>query len=477
MISPLKFFTDNFNLTLADIENLLSASLSRGGDYADLYFEYSVLSNLSLEEQLIKSANRAISQGVGVRVLSGERTGYAYCDEIDIAAIRTAASTAAHIAHSTANSAPIKIKNHQPTRNLYDVAVPVRDEPLERKIALLNRADTAARAFDKRIREVQASIVDEYKIILIATSEGLLIGDVQPLMRMNVSCIADDDGNLQSGRMGGGGRDSLEFFDQKFSPEFFANEAARQAILQLEAVEAPAGTNEVVLGPGWPGILLHEAIGHGLESDFNRKGTSAFSGLIGQKVASELCTIVDDGTINARRGSINIDDEGNPSSRTVLIENGILRGYLQDHLSSKLTGAALTGNGRRESYQSLPMPRMTNTFMLSGQDDPESIIKSVKRGLYAVNFGGGQVDITNGKFVFSTSEAYLIEDGKVTAPVKGATLIGHGPTALTKVTAVGHDLGLDTGVGLCGKNGQSVPVGVGLPTIKISEMTVGGTKG
>ena len=477
MISPLKFFTDNFNLTLSDIENLLSAALSRGGDYADLYFEYSVLSNLSLEEQLIKSANRAISQGVGVRVLSGERTGYAYCDEIEVSAIRTAASTAAHIAQSVAYTAPIKVTNRQPSRNLYDVATPLRDEPLERKIALLNRADSAARSFDQRIREVQASIVDEYKIILIATSDGLLVGDVQPLMRMNINCIADDDGNLQSGRMGGGGRDSLEFFDQKFSPEFLANEAARQAILQLEAVDAPAGTNEVVLGPGWPGILLHEAIGHGLESDFNRKGTSAFSGLIGQKVASELCTIVDDGTIDARRGSINIDDEGNPSSRTVLIENGILRGYLQDHLSSKLTGAALTGNGRRESYQSLPMPRMTNTFMLSGQDDPESIIKSVKRGLYAVNFGGGQVDITNGKFVFSTSEAYLIEDGKVTAPVKGATLIGHGPTALTKVTAVGHDLELDKGVGLCGKNGQSVPVGVGLPTIKISEMTVGGTKG
>ena len=477
MISPLKFFTDNFNLTLSDIENLLSAALSRGGDYADLYFEYSVLSNLSMEEQLIKSANRAISQGVGVRVLSGERTGYAYCDEIDVGAIRTAASTAAHIAQSVAHTAPIKVTNRQPSRNLYDVTTPLRDEPLERKIALLNRADSAARSFDRRIREVQASIVDEYKIILIATSDGLLVGDVQPLMRMNINCIADDDGNLQSGRMGGGGRDSLEFFDQKFSPEFFANEAARQAILQLEAVDAPAGTNEVVLGPGWPGILLHEAIGHGLEADFNRKGTSAFSGMIGQKVASELCTIVDDGTIDARRGSINIDDEGNPSSRTVLIENGILRGYLQDHLSSKLTGAALTGNGRRESYQSLPMPRMTNTFMLSGQDDPESIIKSVKRGLYAVNFGGGQVDITNGKFVFSTSEAYLIEDGKVTAPVKGATLIGHGPTALTKVTAVGHDLGLDKGVGLCGKNGQSVPVGVGLPTIKISEMTVGGTKG
>jgi TldD protein len=342
---------------------------------------------------------------------------------------------------------------------------------------MLQRADRTARAYDKRIREVQASVIDEFKVILIATSEGLLIGDVQPLVRMNVSCIADDDGNLQAGRTGGGGRAGLDIFVDQRSPEQFATNAARQAIVQLDAIEAPAGAMEVVLGPGWPGILLHEAVGHGLESDFNRKGTSAFSGLIGQKVASELCTIVDDGTIEGRRGSLNIDDEGNPTSRTVLIENGILRGYLQDHLSAKLTKVNRTGNGRRESYQCLPMPRMTNTFMLSGQDAPQDIIASVKRGLYAVNFGGGQVDITNGKFVFSTSEAYLIEDGKITTPVKGATLIGHGPTALTKVTAVGHDLALDQGVGLCGKNGQSVPVGVGLPTIKISEMTVGGTKG
>ena len=278
---------------------------------------------------------------------------------------------------------------------------------------------------------------------------------------MNVSCIADDDGNLQSGRTGGGGRAGLDIFVNQRAPEQLATNAARQAIVQLNAIEAPAGAMEVVLGPGWPGILLHEAVGHGLESDFNRKGTSAFSGLIGQKVASELCTIVDDGTIDGRRGSLNIDDEGNPTSRTVLIENGILRGYLQDYLSAKLTKARLTGSGRRESYRCLPMPRMTNTFMLSGQDAPQDIIASVKRGLYAVNFGGGQVDITNGKFVFSGSEAYLIEDGKITAPVKGATLIGHGPTALTKVTAVGHDLALDQGVGLCGKNGQSGPVGVG----------------
>ena len=477
MTSPLSYFTDNFNLTVSDIEKLLAVALSRGGEYADLYFEYAVLSNLSLEEQLIKSANRAITQGVGVRVISGERTGYAYCDEIEPEAIRTAALTAAHIANSTATVAPVNVTASQPKHDLYSVAHPSSEEPLERKIELLQRADQTARAYDKRIREVQASVIDEFKVILIATSAGLLIGDVQPLVRMNVSCIADDDGNLQSGRTGGGGRAGLEIFVEQRAPEQLATNAARQAIVQLNAIEAPAGAMEVVLGPGWPGILLHEAVGHGLESDFNRKGTSAFSGLIGQKVASELCTIVDDGTIDGRRGSLNIDDEGNPTSRTVLIENGILRGYLQDYLSAKLTKARLTGSGRRESYRCLPMPRMTNTFMLSGQDAPQDIITSVKRGLYAVNFGGGQVDITNGKFVFSGSEAYLIEDGKITAPVKGATLIGHGPTALTKVTAVGHDLALDQGVGLCGKNGQSVPVGVGLPTIKISEMTVGGTKG
>ncbi len=477
MTLPLSFFIENFPISVAEIEKLLSDALSRGGDYADLYFEYSVLSNLSLEQQLVKSANRAITQGVGVRVISGERTGYAYSDEIAPRSIRTAALTAAHIANSTGNQAPINVTAQPPTHNLYAVEHSASEQPLERKIDLLKRADRTARSYDRRIREVQASLVDEYKVILIASSDGLLIGDVQPLIRMNVNCIADDDRNLQSGRSGGGGRAGLEFFETVQTPESFAHAAAQQAICLLAAVEAPAGAMEVVLAPGWPGILLHEAVGHGLESDFNRKGTSAFSGLIGQKVASELCTIIDDGTIGGRRGSLNIDDEGQPTSKTVLIEKGILRGYLQDRLSSRLTGAALTGNGRRESYQCLPMPRMTNTFMLSGQDAPEDIIASVKRGLYAVNFGGGQVDITSGKFVFSASEAYLIENGKITAPVKGATLIGHGPSALTKVTAVAHDLTLDHGVGLCGKNGQSVPVGVGLPTIKISEMTVGGTKG
>ena len=477
MIAPLSFFTEHFNLTVSDIENLLSTALSKGGDYADLYFEYSVSSNLNLEEQIIKSANRSVTQGVGVRVVAGERTGYAYCDEIDRDAIRRAALTAAHIASSEASPGPVNVSSAHPQHNPYPVTRQLSDESLERRIELLQRAEKAARSYDPRIREVQSIFVDKHKIVLIATSDGLLIGDVQPLVRMNVSCIADDDGNLQRGYAGGGGRDNLDYFDKVRTPEFFATESARQAIALLEAIEAPAGAMEVVLGPGWPGVLLHEAVGHGLESDFNRKGTSAFAGLIGQRVASELCTVVDDGTIPGRRGSLNIDDEGNPTTHTVLIEKGILRGYLQDKLSARLTRAALTGNGRRESYQHVPMPRMTNTYMLSGESTPEEIIRSVRRGLYAVNFGGGQVDITNGKFVFSASEAYLIEDGKITAPVKGATLIGNGPVSLTKVTAVGNDLRLDEGVGVCGKNGQSVPVGVGMPTIRISEMTVGGTRG
>ena len=333
-----------------------------------------------------------------------------------------------------------------------------------------------ARGFDRRIREVQSAIADEMKYVMIATSDGRLVGDTQPLARFAISCIADDDGNLQVGRSGGGGRVGIDFFDETLTPEHFGNDAARQAIIQLEAVPAPAGKMEVVLGPGWPGIMLHEAVGHGLESDFNRKQSSAFSGLIGQRVASELCTVVDDGTIPGRRGSLNIDDEGQPTSRTVLIENGILRGFMSDYLNSGLMKTERTGNGRRQSYKHMPLPRMTNTFMLSGESSRDDIIRSVKRGLYAVQFGGGQVDITSGEFAFSASEAYLIEDGKVTAPVKGATLRGTGPEALKQVTAVGNDLELDSGVGMCGKEGQSVPVGVGIPTIKISEMTVGGTQ-
>jgi TldD protein len=475
MIEPIEFFTGKFNISISDIESLLGVALSRGGDYADLYFEYATLNSLNLEEQIIKSANRAARLGVGVRVISGEKTGYAYCDEIDVAAIRKAALTAAHIAQSGFGAGPVKVSRSNPARDLYPVTQLIDDEPLPQKIELLNRIDRTSRAFDRRIREAQVSLADEFKLVLIATSEGSLVGDAQPLARMRVMCIADDDGNLQSGVSGGGGRVGMDFFSDRLL-DHYANEAARQAIVQLEAQDAPAGSMEVVLGPGWPGVLLHEAVGHGLEADFNRKGMSAFSGLIGQKVASELCTVVDDGAMPNRRGSLNIDDEGNPTSKTVLIENGVLRGYLQDKLSSRLTGASLTGNGRRESYRRMPMPRMTNTYMLNGASAPDEIIRSVKRGLYAVQFGGGQVDITNGKFVFNATEAYLIEDGKVTAPVKGATLIGNGPDALTKVTAVANDLALDEGVGTCGKDGQSVPVGVGIPTIKISEMTVGGTK-
>jgi TldD protein len=475
MTEPIKFFTGKFNISVSDIESLLGVALSRGGDYADLYFEYATLNSLNLEEQIVKSANRAARLGVGVRVISGEKTGYAYCDEIDVAAIRKAALTAAHIAQSGSGAGPINVSRVSPAHDLYPVAQLIDDEPLPRKIELLDRIDRTSRAFDRRIREAQVSLADEFKVVLIATSEGKLIGDAQPLARMRVMCIADDDGNLQSGVSGGGGRVGMDFFSDRLL-DHYANEAARQAIVQLEAQDAPAGSMEVVLGPGWPGVLLHEAVGHGLEADFNRKGMSAFSGLIGQKVASELCTVVDDGAMPNRRGSLNIDDEGNPTSRTVLIENGVLRGYLQDKLSSRLTGASLTGNGRRESYRHIPMPRMTNTYLLNGASDRDEIIRSVKRGLYAVQFGGGQVDITNGKFVFSATEAYMIEDGKVTTPVKGATLIGNGPDALTKVTAVANGLSLDEGVGTCGKDGQSVPVGVGLPTIKISEMTVGGTK-
>jgi len=471
-----KFFFDRYGLTIGEIDKLLAAALARGGDYADLYFEYRVANSVNIEEQIIKQAAKSIVQGVGVRVVIGEKTGYAYTDEIAFDAIRRAAETASHIAR-TGGINQIQGVNATPNAlNLYPVEVPLSSIELSRKIELIKQADKAARAYDRRIREVQSSVSDEMKYVMIATSTGRLVGDVQPLARFGISCIADDDGNLQVGRSGGGGRVGIDFFETQMPPQQFADEAARQAITQLEAVATPAGTMEVVLGPGWPGILLHEAVGHGLESDFNRKQTSAFCGLIGQPVASELCTVVDDGTLPDRRGSLNIDDEGEPTSRTVLIENGILRTYMSDYLNAGLTRSSRTGNGRRQSYKHMPIPRMTNTFMLAGSDDKEDIIRSVKRGLYAVQFGGGQVDITNGEFAFSASEAYLIEDGRVTAPVKGATLRGNGPQALKHVTAVGNDLALDPGVGVCGKEGQSVPVGVGIPTIKISEMTVGGTQ-
>ncbi len=473
----IEFFTSRYGITTDDLNALLGEALGKGGDYADLYFEYRRNSSLGLEDRIVKSANQAISQGVGVRVISGEKTGYAYTDDISVGSIRKAAFTAACIAKDGGPVTRVDVSPRANAHDLYSTPEPVSEVSIDRKIALLKEVDELAYAKDKRIQKVQASLADEYKVVMIATSEGILAGDIQPLARVGVSCIADQDGDLKAGRAGGGGRRGFEMFESgDLAPEALVAEAVRMAVLQYDAVEAPAGPMEVVLGPGWPGILLHEAIGHGLEADFNRKKTSAFSEMIGKRVASEHCTIVDDGTLPGRRGSLNVDDEGHVTSRTVLIENGILRGYINDYLNAKLLGVPFTGNGRRESYQHIPMPRMTNTYMLSGGEAPEDIIKSVKRGLFAVQFGGGQVDITSGKFVFSASEAYLIEDGKITAPVKDATLIGNGPDVLTKVTAVGNDSELDQGVGTCGKDGQSVPVGVGLPTIRISEMTVGGTQ-
>jgi TldD protein len=470
-------FFDKYNVTTTDLETYLSEALSRGGDYADLYFEYRINHSIVLEEQIIKSATKSVSLGVGVRVISGEKTGYAHSDDLNRENVIKAARTAAFIANSSPHGGKLQVPTPlSQERSLYSISTFPAELEIAQKIALLGQADEAARAADPRIRQVQASYVDETKHVLIVTSDGKAAWDVQPMVRLNVMCIAEEAGKRQSGYQGAGGRRSLDIFSGDLDPRAIARESARQAILQLGAVDAPAGSMEVVLGPGWPGILLHEAIGHGLEADFNRKKTSAFTGLIGQKVASELCTVVDDGTIPFRRGSLNVDDEGNSTHQTVLIENGILQGYLQDRLSAKLMKSSVTGNGRRQSYDHIPMPRMTNTFMMSGESAPEDIIKSVKKGLYAVQFGGGQVDITSGKFVFSASEAYLIEDGHLTATVKGATLIGDGPTVLRQVTAVGNDLKLDQGVGVCGKDGQSIPVGVGLPTIKIREITVGGTE-
>ena len=469
-----KFFFDRYGLAQADVERYLAAALSAGGDYADLYFEYQTSTSVSLDESMVKSATQGISVGCGVRVLAGERTGYAYTDDLSSGKILHAARTAALIASGPAKQ-PVVGMTGKPAHNLYPVPLPSVEADVLAKVDLVQRADKAARAYDSRIAEVRVGYADELRKILVIGSDGSFAEDSQPLSRMSVFCIAKTATGSARGSSGGGGRVGLEFFQTEKPPEHFAAEAARQAILQLDAREAPAGEMEVVLGPGWPGVLLHEAIGHGLEADFNRKKTSAFSGLLGQRVASDKCTIVDNGTIPGRRGSLNVDDEGNSTGATVLIEKGILKGYLTDKLSSRLMGMANTGNGRRESYQHIPMPRMTNTYMLSGQDAPEDIIKSVKYGVYAVNFGGGQVDITNGKFVFSASEAYLIEDGKVTSPLKNATLIGHGPDVLTKVSMVGNDLQLDEGVGTCGKDGQSVPVGVGIPTLKVDRLTVGGT--
>jgi len=469
-------FGEKFGLTERDLESFLAEALSKGGDYADLYFEYLATSSISLDESIIKSATQGVTLGVGVRVLSGERTGYAYSDDLSPDKIRKAARTAACIASGPATQLTAGLQPSE-KRDLYSVPVLASDTPLAGPAQLVKRADAAARAHDSRIFQVQAAYADSVRHVLVATSDGRLSVDRQPMARLNVSVLArEGDGVPQRGYAGGGGRIGLDFFANENSPEAFAADAARQAIVQLHAVDAPAGEMTVVFGPGWPGILLHEAVGHGLEADFNRKGVSAFSGRLGQQVASPLCTVVDDGTIASRRGSLNVDDEGETTQQNVLIENGILRGYLTDKLSARLTQSKSTGSGRRESYQHYPMPRMTNTFMLAGESDPEEILKSVKNGLYCANFGGGQVDITSGNFVFSASESFLIEDGRLTAPVRGATLIGNGPEALKFVSMTGNDLKLDQGIGVCGKEGQSVPVGVGIPTIKIDKMTVGGTR-
>ncbi len=469
-----QFFYERLGLSDRLLERCLGEALSAGGDYADLYFEYVTASSLGLDESLVKSASQGISAGCGIRVVSGERTGYAYTDDLSAERLLRAARTAAYIASGPAKQ-PIAGFTEAAAPSLYPIAGSSVDAEVSAKLELLQRADRAARAYDARIVQVRASFADELRRILVVASDGSFAADTQPMARCNVFVIAKDGENITRGTSGGGGRVMMNFFLTEKTPEHFAVEAARQAVLQLSAVAAPAGEMEVVLGPGWPGILLHEAVGHGLEADFNRKKTSAFAGLIGQQVASPKVTVVDNGVIPNRRGSLNVDDEGSPTQETVLIENGVLKGYLSDKLSARLMGIADTGNGRRESYQHIPMPRMTNTYMLSGEDAPEDILRSVKRGLYAVNFGGGQVDITNGKFVFSASEAYLIEDGRITAPVKNATLIGNGPEALKYVSMVGNDLALDEGVGTCGKAGQSVPVGVGMPTIKLDKMTVGGT--
>ncbi|MGD2055469.1 MAG: metalloprotease TldD [Gammaproteobacteria bacterium] len=457
-----------------DLDRVFGELLGNAVDGGDLYFQSTRIESWVLEDGIVKEGNHSIEQGAGVRAISGDKTGFAYTDEIHMPALLDASLAARAIARR-GGEGRLQAWHRGEEGILYPALDPLDTMSADDKVRLLRAVDTEARRQDPRVKEVVVSMAGVHEVVMVAVSDGTLSADVRPLIRFNVSVIVEQNGRREQGSTGGGGRSGYDFFLEQDRALDYAREAVRQALVNLDAVDAPAGSMAVVLGPGWPGILLHEAIGHGLEGDFNRKGTSAFSGRIGERVASTLCTVVDDGTLPGRRGSLSIDDEGIPTQNTVLIENGILKGYMQDRMNAALTGVSSTGNGRRESYAHLPMPRMTNTYMLAGEQDPAEIITAVERGLFAVNFGGGQVDITSGKFVFTASEAYLIEHGRVTRPVKGATLIGNGPEVLQRVSMVGNDLQLDSGVGTCGKEGQSVPVGVGQPTLLIDELTVGGT--
>ena len=456
------------------LSRTLGSMMHGGVDYADLYFQVSRQESWSVEDGIIREGSYSLDKGVGVRAVSGEKTGFAYSDELLLPALQQAASAARAISRKGESKA-VQAWQRDSSPPMYPRIDPTSSISDQQKTVMLNALEQATRALDPRVEQVIISLSSCHELVLVAASDGTLAADARPLVRLNVSVILVQNGRREQGYAGGGARTDLNYFLSGDIPLQYAREAVRQAAVQMEAIAAPAGTMPVVLGPGWPGILLHEAVGHGLEGDFNRKGTSAFSGRVGQRVASQQCTIVDDGTLPNRRGSLAIDDEGTPGQYNVLVENGILRGYMQDKLNARLMGVSPTGNGRRESFAHMPMPRMTNTYMLSGPHVPEEIIASVSKGLYAPNFGGGQVDITSGKFVFSASEAYLIENGKITAPVKGAMLIGDGPEALRRISMIGNNLELDTGVGTCGKEGQSVPVGVGQPTLKIDEITVGGT--
>jgi TldD protein len=467
------FLLTPHELGAGKLERVFGSLLSHRLDYADLYFQYSRSEGWSLEEGIVKSGSFNIDQGVGVRAIAGEKTAFAYSDEISLPALEDAARATRAIASGGGSRHPVAARKGSGLA-LYRPIDPLTSLEDKQKVKLLERLEGLCRARDPRVIQVMAGLAAEYEVVLVARSDGVLAADVRPLVRMSVQVIAEANGRREQGSAGGGGRSDYSHFTDAVLKDY-AEKAVDQALLNLESRPAPAGTMTVVLGSGWPGVLLHEAIGHGLEGDFNRKGSSAFSGKIGKRVAAKGVSVVDDGTMPGRRGSLNIDDEGNRTQRNVLIENGVLRGYMQDSLNARLMGVPVTGNGRRESFAHVVMPRMTNTYMLNGDKDPKEIIKSVKKGLYAVNFGGGQVDITNGKFVFSASEAFMIENGKVTYPVKGATLIGNGPDVLTRVSMIGNDLALDSGVGTCGKEGQSVPVGVGQPTLRIDGLTVGGT--